>query len=245
MHKPKTIQINVPRPCHEQWDAMTENASGRHCNSCQKTVIDFSTWSDAQLFAFFADGSKRNVCGRFQATQINRPIHIPYQPHSRLYRMTVALGLTLLFTQTPHLLAQTAPPRTARMSQIPDTTITWQPGTATMIHGIFTDPRNEPYINATVHLYQNNILKATAQTDYNGCYQLVPIDAGVYDLVGTDFGDTIRVKDVVITGTTPIKIDLKMKWNPAASHLVGAIVVPRHNILKRKLIILKMWLKGR
>lgn len=112
----KSINIAIPSPCHEPWDGMTPDAkaNGRFCDSCQKTVIDFSSWNDTQLFAFFANGTQKHICGRFLTTQVNRPINIPHQPHSQLYRMTVALGLTLIFAQAPQLLAQTAPPQTTQ-----------------------------------------------------------------------------------------------------------------------------------
>ncbi len=90
---------------------MTSNAGGRFCEQCSQTVIDFTTWSDTALYEFFSKKTER-VCGRFLNTQLNHPIHITHQPHSRLYRMTIALGLTLLFTQTRQLLAQTKPPKT-------------------------------------------------------------------------------------------------------------------------------------
>ena len=93
---------------------MTSNAGGRFCDQCSKTVIDFTTWSDSALYNFFAK-KPQHVCGRFVNTQLHRPIHIPHQPHSRLYRMTIAMGLTLLFTQTPQLLAQSRPPETVRV----------------------------------------------------------------------------------------------------------------------------------
>ena len=93
---------------------MTSNAGGRFCDQCSKTVIDFTTWSDSALYNFFAK-KPQHVCGRFVNTQLHRPIHIPHQPHSRLDLMTIAMGLTLLFTQTPQLLAQSRPPETVRV----------------------------------------------------------------------------------------------------------------------------------
>lgn len=111
MHKPASIHLSIPTPCSESWDAMTPDARGRHCAHCHKSVIDFTTWSDAALYNFFSK-NKQQVCGRLFDTQLDHPIAIPHQPHSRLYRMTIALGLTLLFIQTADLLAQARPPQT-------------------------------------------------------------------------------------------------------------------------------------
>jgi len=114
MPHPKSIQIDIPNPCSQSWDEMIVDGNGRHCGRCSKTVIDFTTWSDSALYNFFAK-KPQHVCGRFLNTQLNHTIHIPHQPHSRLYRMTIALGLTLLFAQTPQLLAQTRPPKTVHV----------------------------------------------------------------------------------------------------------------------------------
>src|SRR4051812_22686169 len=105
----KPIQISIPHPCNQSWDEMTPTGNGRFCDHCLKTVIDFTTWSDAALYNFFSknDGP---ICGRYFESQLDRPISIPYQPHSRLYRLTIAMGLTLLFANSPNLHAQSMPP---------------------------------------------------------------------------------------------------------------------------------------
>ena len=34
--------IRIENPCHENWNLMSRNQKGRFCDSCNKTVIDFS-----------------------------------------------------------------------------------------------------------------------------------------------------------------------------------------------------------
>ncbi|MBS1781274.1 MAG: hypothetical protein JST70_18250 [Bacteroidetes bacterium] len=97
----KPIQINIPNPCHEDWNKMTPAEQGRFCNSCQKTVVDLRNYSDTQLYNYIQQHKGESICGRLYATQLNRSIHIPYQPHSRLYRYFIWLGLALIFTQAP------------------------------------------------------------------------------------------------------------------------------------------------
>lgn len=86
---------------------MRPSGNGRFCDHCQKTVIDFSGCSDEELYAFFSK-QKDTVCGRFRVSQTRRHINIPPQPHSQLYKMVVAFGLTLVFTQGTY--AQTNAP---------------------------------------------------------------------------------------------------------------------------------------
>lgn len=67
------FSVSVPKPCHENWDDMTPTQKGKHCFSCQKTVVDFSKMSDRQIIRYFQQ-SKGSTCGRFSNAQLNRPI---------------------------------------------------------------------------------------------------------------------------------------------------------------------------
>jgi hypothetical protein len=73
----KKIQLSVPTPCYENWDAMTPAEKGRFCSSCQKQVMDFSNMADSQVAAFFRKKTTGSVCGRFLTEQLNRPMDIP------------------------------------------------------------------------------------------------------------------------------------------------------------------------
>jgi len=62
--------ISIPEPCSEQWQQMTPVDGGRHCESCCKTVVDFTAMADVEIISYFA--VKSNVCGRFDEPQLNR-----------------------------------------------------------------------------------------------------------------------------------------------------------------------------
>ncbi len=64
--------ITVPTPCHEDWNAMTPKDKGRHCGSCCKTVVDFTSWQPQDILLHFKNN--KNVCGRFIVDQLNEPI---------------------------------------------------------------------------------------------------------------------------------------------------------------------------
>lgn len=92
MPQPST-SLRVPQPCAESWDAMTPTALGRHCAACQKTVVDFTQKTDAELLAYFAQ-AKGETCGRFYNDQLKRPLQLapPAAPSSR-WRAWLALVL--------------------------------------------------------------------------------------------------------------------------------------------------------
>ena len=109
MRNPKPIQINIPNPCSQNWNQMTPAEQGRFCANCQKRLVDFTGYSDADLYHFFSKNTG-NVCGRVLTSQLNRNIAISPQPHSRLYILFIGLGLTLLLTQVPSVSARPLPP---------------------------------------------------------------------------------------------------------------------------------------
>lgn len=63
--------LTIPTPCHENWDQMTPRVQGKFCQSCAKTVVDFTTMSDYEVLNFF-NNNKGNTCGRFLPNQLDR-----------------------------------------------------------------------------------------------------------------------------------------------------------------------------
>jgi hypothetical protein len=65
--------LAITKPCKVGWDKMTTAEKGKHCAHCNKTVTDFTNYTDKELVDFFkqANGS---VCGRFESHQMNRAL---------------------------------------------------------------------------------------------------------------------------------------------------------------------------
>jgi len=82
MKKPEPLQLTIPKPCHENWEAMTPVPEGNFCGSCKKTVIDFTRFSDTELLHFFTEQQGKPVCGRLREdqqrfhypTKVSRPV---------------------------------------------------------------------------------------------------------------------------------------------------------------------------
>ncbi|MBL7732481.1 MAG: carboxypeptidase-like regulatory domain-containing protein [Chitinophagaceae bacterium] len=103
----KRLQLTIPEPCHENWDAMTPVEKGRFCNACQKQVTDFTHMSDRQLGEFFKKPSTGSGCGRFLNSQLERDIEIPRKRIPWLkYFFTVALPAFLLSLKPGSVKAQ-------------------------------------------------------------------------------------------------------------------------------------------
>ncbi|GAB2773542.1 protein TonB [Hymenobacter luteus] len=80
------VRLNA---CHEDWQQMTPVAQGHHCAQCNRTVIDFTTSSQADVDAAFRASPDGRVCGRFRAGQLTPTP--PLRP--KLRRFLVALVL--------------------------------------------------------------------------------------------------------------------------------------------------------
>ena len=68
----KRLNLSIPTPCHENWDAMTPQQQGRFCGSCQKTVVDFTKMTDQQVLNYFSEMHGGNTCGKFSVEQLDR-----------------------------------------------------------------------------------------------------------------------------------------------------------------------------
>lgn len=68
-----TTYLQIPTPCHEDWNKMTANEQGRYCDSCCKTVVDFQVMTDQQILNYF-NTVQGKTCGRFSTDQLNRSL---------------------------------------------------------------------------------------------------------------------------------------------------------------------------
>ncbi len=69
---PTLLKLSLDNPCSENWDAMSTVTTGRFCQSCQKTVTDFSQFTDSELMDFFKKRNYQPLCGRIQQHRINK-----------------------------------------------------------------------------------------------------------------------------------------------------------------------------
>lgn len=105
----KFHKIAIPNPCHEDWNTMSQTNKGRHCDSCAKTVIDFSKMSTMQIQDFISKNDQGAICGYFKTNQLDTihlsiPISIIQRKHSMkmsfLLALTLTMGTTLMSCTT-------------------------------------------------------------------------------------------------------------------------------------------------
>lgn len=62
-------KLEIPKPCHTDWNSMSATNQGKFCASCKKEVINFEFLTNAQIVSIIS--SSTSVCGRLSKNQIN------------------------------------------------------------------------------------------------------------------------------------------------------------------------------
>lgn len=102
-------KISIPKPCNENWNSMSPYKNGRFCNSCNKTVIDFTKMNHPEIQKYFTENSGRErICGHFKLNQIESEESIKYDKlRTRFNRIKIKpikklalFSLSLVFTLT-------------------------------------------------------------------------------------------------------------------------------------------------
>lgn len=215
----KKINLTIPKPCHENWDKMTQEQQGRFCGSCQKTVIDFTDMSDRQLAEFFKK-PVGSVCGRFEQDQLDRKIVIPrkripwvkYFFQFALPAFLVSLKASAQKTSaikgdvevcSREIMGKVAMPRTEVFVQ-------------REISGMVHNEKGEPIPFATIRVKGEN---KTATSDAQGMFKL-KVTAESNHIIVSAIG--YEVVEIAVTKFNQIKVVL-----PAVTRaFMGEVVVP-------------------
>lgn len=87
------INITIPKPCHENWEAMTPEDKGRFCSVCTKTVFDLTKATDKEIIEHLR--KDKNACGRFYKNQLSQDLVI--NKHNSNYWTIFTFSLIGLF----------------------------------------------------------------------------------------------------------------------------------------------------
>ncbi len=86
----RSQDIQIPEPCHADWDAMRPEQRGRYCFECRKKVHDLSAMTRPQARDFLRDNASADICVSYQhgddGVLVFRERPAPVVPLSRLRR---------------------------------------------------------------------------------------------------------------------------------------------------------------
>jgi hypothetical protein len=95
------MTVSIPNPCHENWEQMSPTKNGKHCQSCAKNVIDFTSFTQEEIEQFLKNNP--HACGRFYNHQISRDTPTSPVSQSQLKYacslLVVALSSNQLYSQ--------------------------------------------------------------------------------------------------------------------------------------------------
>ncbi|KAB2817014.1 hypothetical protein F8C82_01070 [Phaeocystidibacter marisrubri] len=75
LHSMKALSAKINTPCHEDWNKMKVGMHSRHCDSCAKSVMDFTQMSRDEIIEFLLTHRNQSVCGRMHQGQMD--FHAP------------------------------------------------------------------------------------------------------------------------------------------------------------------------
>ena len=97
---PSKFKIQISNPCHGEWEGMQTNLNGKFCGSCQKTVVDFTRFTDAALKHWFNE-NQGSSCGRFKPEQLDRYIGEKNQPFFKIFKPGLIAASVFAFISIP------------------------------------------------------------------------------------------------------------------------------------------------
>jgi CarboxypepD_reg-like domain len=226
------ITITIPKPCHENWQTMTVVDKGRFCNSCQKTVIDFTKISDREIVNIF--NKTDNLCGRFYATQLNRDIIKPKEKNTVWIAASIAflsffsVGSDNLFSQKKIDIVQT------------DNNDLLNENREIEISGIVYDDNISPlpYTNVFIKGTNNGTI-----TGIDGTFKIIvkPMEVLVFSNPQDFEEKEIRIEyDKFFYNIYLESVFKKIKME---THTVGMIVSYRKNFLQRTYHKIRNWFR--
>jgi len=202
MGKVKELQISIRKPCQEDWEKMAPNEQGRFCASCQKTVVDFTDWTDKAIFDFFQQ-QQGKFCGRFRREQTERAISSGIPRNRAVYRIAIAFAAVSLFAAPPMVYAQKAATHQNPINKKQGA----KQHLHISLHGTVTEKNGKPLTDVSVRLFDYQLkLVANAITDSKGRYTLPKVKPHMYtiQIIPRDTAYGMQSDVIVIRDSEPL-----------------------------------------
>jgi hypothetical protein len=154
----KAITITIPQPCSQNWEEMEKQDRKRFCKSCQKSVIDFSGYSNTEIIRMLST-STNSICGRLtnrQLEQLNYHLMVlPAQRNWMKYLGVLAIG-TSIFMQSCDKVETTVP-----IENTDKKTTSENPEKVLTIYGYVVDDYKMPIVGVKVKIENTNLFTIT------------------------------------------------------------------------------------
>jgi len=89
------VQLQIPEPCHENWNKMSVTEQGRFCMACKKEVIDFSAMTDQEILRHISS-AVTGICGRADNNQLNRALAPAQEPRKLWWKYWMGIAASMV-----------------------------------------------------------------------------------------------------------------------------------------------------
>ena len=144
---------------------MTPVQGGRHCDVCEKCIVDFTEKSDREIYKAYQANEK--LCGKFSMDQLDRFISKPAEKRAPL-GIAAAAALAL---STP-VEAASSNPSIEIVENVRESEASNVDQTRVLRGRVFDNETKEPLFGATVALYEQGEMIAGAMTDFDGYFAI-------------------------------------------------------------------------
>jgi hypothetical protein len=214
--------LSIPQPCQQRWEEMEYNETGKYCANCQKTVIDFSSASDAVIIS--ALQTNKSICGRLSTNQLNRALIKPMEPNpTRIW--IVASLLSLIGLGTPTANAQQSPAPIEQLPVLKEASPDQTNDTLgkTNITGTVQDEMEHPFPGAYVQVKGTKIA-TTTDVDGHFTIKAKKSDELLISFLGYE-QKTVEIKN---------NLNLQIILKPSEQMLLGEVIyVKKASFFKR------------
>lgn len=199
----------IPKPCHENWNKMTPQEQGRHCNVCEKVVVDFSKKSHEEITTVINQAAEGSVCGHFHVKQLDqKEQHKVFMNPRNLFNRNwkyFAMSIFGLFLMNKKAAAQGGIKMRGAVAYRPETKTNSR---QTILAGVVTNKQDVKLKDAQVVIQSSGREIARLQTDADGFYSAklepgkiyndkVTIIVTHYDYEAKTVNDLTLAKEVV------------------------------------------------
>lgn len=236
----KSIQLQVPQPCHEHWDKMDKIEKGRFCLACRKQVIDFSLMTDQEILEYFSH-TNDHTCGRFSASQLNRDIEARKKKELGWFRYFIHIMIpALIITNKSNAQAKITGDTIAYTLPVlsPKPINEVLNGSVGMVYinkkkkftieGKVTNERGEPIAYVTVSIKGS---KPGALTDSNGIFKIVSDDIEHVAVIASSIG--YETKETIVNVAENQKTELVLVTLKPT--VLGEVVVAGYTLVNKKI----------
>lgn len=198
------VKVHIPKPCSENWEAMLPAERGRYCLNCQKTVVDFTQKTDAEILAYLSN--QGYTCGRFTSSQVLAAHELP-KSFLQQWKTTFATAALFIGTKlaviTPAFAQKSAITTLSASQAIPENkTPIFEPDGNLHLRGTVLDPLDEKPIAGVMVFIKLGNRSPEIKKDYrygtppstefdNATYRTLTDTKGQFELAvpAVDLGD--------------------------------------------------------